>query len=100
MEASGTEWEGKPGQELPKICVPGQEGGWFEAPEWLMAVPSPVGARRKAREGLVPRSWGGSQNNGFPCVWTPSKEVHIFHGDSARENWQGSEKARGRVSRL
>lgn len=63
-----------------------------------MVVPRPVGARRKAWQGQVPRCWGGSQNNGIPCIWTPSREVHIFHGDSTHENWQGEKKARGQVS--
>ena len=63
-----------------------------------MAILRPVGARRNARQGLVPRCWGGSQNNGVPCIWTPSREVHIFHGDNTQEIWQGEEKASGRVS--
>ena len=29
--------------------------------------------------GWVPRRPGGSQNNGIPCVWSPSSTVHIFH---------------------
>lgn len=29
--------------------------------------------------GWVPRRRGGSQNNGIPCVWSPSSTVHIFH---------------------
>lgn len=60
--------------------------------------PKTCGRQEKGQAGQVPRCWGGSQNNGVPCVWTASREVHIFHGDSTHENWQGEEKASGRVS--
>ena len=100
MEASGRSiWNkggGKPGQDLPRVCSPGQEGGWVEALEWF--VPRPVGAGRKARQGMGARPWGGSQNNGIPCIWTLSSEIHIFHGDRARENRQGKGRAGCRVS--
>ena len=43
--------------------------------------------------GWVPRRRGGSQNNGIPCVWSPSSTVHIFH-----ESRRGEERVRGRVS--
>lgn len=82
--------EGRPGQSLPRVHLPGQEGGWVEAPAWLPQDLRAPG--EKPGRGWVPRRWGGSQNNGIPCVWIPSKEVHIFHGDRAHE------KAGGRVS--
>lgn len=43
--------------------------------------------------GWVPRRRGGSQNNGIPCVWSPSSTVHIFH-----ESRRGEERVRDRVS--
>lgn len=43
--------------------------------------------------GWVPRRRGGSQNNGIPCVWSPSSTVHIFH-----ESRRGEERVRGWVS--